>query len=750
MQKTSSHDSIRIRGARENNLKDISLDVPKHKITVFTGVSGSGKSSLVFDTIAAESQRQLNETYSSFIRHRLAHYGQPDADLLENLPVSIVIDQKRLGNNARSTVGTVTDIYTFLRLLFSRIGMPFVGYSHVFSFNDPEGMCPHCQGLGTEQTVNLDALIDRTKSLNEGAINFPTLEPGGYRWKRYAYSGLFDNNKKLGDYTKDEWDTLLNKVDVKITNPQPGYPPSHRYRGILVRFKEDFFSKDSRELKTHGDALKKVVTKGVCPECHGARLNKKVLSCKVQGKNISDCSAMQINDLLPFLKQVTQPKAKTIITEMNERLESIIEIGLGYLSLDRQTGTLSGGESQRIKMVKHLGSSLSDIVYIFDEPSTGLHPSNVNKLNHLLKQLRDKGNTILVVEHDPDIIETADHVIDMGPGAGTKGGTIVYQGTLKDFKQAGTLTARFLHRPPAIKENPRQSDQSISIKNARLHNLQNVSVSIPKNVLTVVTGVAGSGKSSLIHGVLTKQHPEAIVIDQSSIHTSKRSNPASFSGIFDTIRQLFAKANNVSASLFSFNSEGACPECKGLGVTTTDLAFMDPVVTVCERCGGKRFTDQTLSYTLNGKNINEVLHMSVSKALDFFDDPEITHTLQQMEEVGIGYLELGQSLNTLSGGERQRIKLALELKKQGNIYILDEPTTGLHMSDVDRLVGIMNRLVDNGCTVIVIEHNLDVISQADWIIDMGPGAGHDGGKVIFEGTPYDIKKDSKSITGKYL
>lgn len=742
--------NIRVIGARENNLKDVTLDIPKHKITVFTGVSGSGKSSLVFDTIAAESQRQLNETYSSFIRHRLAHYGQPDVDLLENLSVAMVVDQKRIGSNARSTVGTITDIYTFLRLLFSRVGAPFVGYSHVFSFNDPEGMCTRCQGLGTEQTVKIERLIDTSKSLNEGAINFPTFEPGGYRWKRYAYSGLFDNDKKLKDYTADEWDTLLNKTDVRVTNPHPDYPPSHRYRGIAVRFREDFFAKDSRELKTHAAALKRVVEKGVCPACHGARLNPKTLGCTVNGKNIAACAAMQISDLREFLGGVTDAKAKTIVQEMDERLKSLVEIGLGYLSLDRQTGTLSGGESQRIKMVKHLGSSLNDLTYIFDEPSTGLHPSNVHKLNMLLQQLRDKGNTVLVVEHDPDVIAVADYIVDMGPGAGHAGGTVVYQGELKDFRSANTLTARFLHRQLAAKQAVRQPKGYMHIQDATLHNLHHVNVAIPKSVLTVVTGVAGSGKSSLIHGVFAAQHPEAITIDQSAIHASKRSTPASYTGVLDPIRSLLAKANGVPASQFSFNSEGACPECKGLGVTSTDLAFMDPIITVCEVCEGKRFTAKTLSYTLRGKNIDDILRMSVDDACTFFNESDIHNALLQMQEVGIGYLELGQSLDTLSGGERQRIKLAVHLKKQGNIYILDEPTTGLHMSDVERLIGIMNRLVDQGSTVIVIEHNLDVISQADWVIDVGPGAGHDGGQVIFEGTPVAMQQNNHSVTGKYL
>lgn len=741
---------IHVKGARENNLKDVSIDIPKHKITVFTGVSGSGKSSLVFDTIAAESQRQLNETYPSFIRHRLSHLGQPDVDLLENLSVAVVIDQKQIGNNARSTVGTATDIYTFLRLLYSRIGVPFVGYSQVFSFNDPAGMCEHCQGIGVEKKLNVDALIDRTKSLNEGAINFPTFQPGGYRWKRYAYSGLFDNDKKLADYSKDEWDTLLNKVDVKIEHPLPGWPPSHRYRGILVRFAEDFFSKNSRELKTHAAALARVVATQTCPVCHGARLNKKVLSSKINEKNIAQCAAMQISDLIDFLATINAPKARTIIQEMSERLKSVAEIGLGYLSLDRTTSTLSGGESQRIKMVKYLGSSLSDMLYIFDEPSTGLHPSNVGQLNVLLKRLRDKGNTVLVVEHDPDVIKIADHIVDMGPGAGVHGGEVMFQGSLTDLKRSTTRTAQFLKRIHSPKKHVRQPTGRVSIVNASLNNLKNVSVDIPTGILTAVTGVAGSGKSSLIYGVLAKQYPEATVIDQRAIHASKRSNPASFIGVLDSIRQLFAAANKVDASQFSYNSTGACPECKGLGVVTTDLAFMDPIVTVCELCKGKRFTDETLRFKLRNKNIYDVLKMSVEEAAEFFKETVIRNALNAMNMVGLEYLELGQPLNTLSGGERQRIKLALELQKKNTIYILDEPTTGLHMSDVSRLIGIMDNLVDNGGTVIVIEHNLDVIVRADWVIDVGPGAGHEGGRVVFEGVPGDIKHNANSITGAYL
>lgn len=746
----NKHNAIRIIGARENNLKNVSVDVPKKKITVFTGVSGSGKSSLMFDTIAAESQRQLNETYSSFIRHRMMHYGQPEVDGLYNLPVSIVVDQKRIGGNARSTVGTVTDIYTFLRLLFSRIGEPFVGYSHIFSFNDPEGMCPHCQGLGTEQKLDIDKLIDKEKSLNEGAINFPTFQPGGYRWKRYAYSGLFDNDKKLKDYTEDEWDTLLNKTDVKVTSAHPEYPSTHRYRGIIVRFYEDFFAKESRELKTHATDLQRVSVKAACPVCHGARLNKKVLNCRINGKNIAECAALQVSDLVAFIEDVHHAKAVTIKQDIIDRLHNLISIGLGYISLDRQTNTLSGGESQRIKMVKHLGSSLSDIAYIFDEPSIGLHPSNVHHLNELLIRLRDKGNTVLVVEHDPDVMKIADHIIDMGPQAGVRGGEVMFTGSFAELQQADTLTARYLKRQKEPKQEVRQAIGSLQIDHASLYNLNDVSVSIPTGVLTVVTGVAGSGKSTLINRVFAEQHPDAIVIDQSAIHASKRSNPASFTGILDPIRRLFAAENNVSQSLFSANSYGACPECKGLGLTYTDLAFMDPIVTVCELCKGKRFTDEVLTYTLRGKNIYDVLMMSVHEAVTFFSEPEIHDILVAMEDVGIGYLTLGQPLNTLSGGERQRIKLAIQLRKQGQIYILDEPTTGLHMSDIDRLLGIMNRLVDNGSTVIVVEHNLDVISQADWIIDMGPGAGYDGGKVVFEGTPLDIRQAKESITGKYI
>lgn len=745
------HNWIHVAGARENNLKNVTLSIPKKKLTVFTGVSGSGKSSLVFDTIAAESQRQLNDTFTSFVRHRLPHYGQPDVDSLQNLSVAIVVDQKRIGGNARSTVGTVTDIYSLLRLLYSRIGKPFVGYSDVFSFNNPQGMCPKCEGLGTVAAIHVERLLDRNKSLNEGAIQFPTFRPGEWRWKRYVCSGLFDNDKKLRDYTEEEWDTLLYKTDMKIKDPGPGWPPTSKYEGIIPRFERSFLAKESEEAKTrYKEEFDRIVTRGQCPLCHGARLQASVLNCTINGRSIADCAAMQVTDLIPFMRAIDAPAAATVVSAILERLESLIGIGLGYLSLNRETSTLSGGESQRVKMVRHLGSSLTDITYIFDEPSVGLHPRDVHRLNRLMQQLRDKGNTVLVVEHDPDVIAIADHIVDMGPEAGSKGGRIVYEGSLEGLAASGTLTGRHLgHRPP-LNRSPRHPQGWLAIKRASLHNLKDVSVNIPKGVLTAVTGVAGSGKSSLVNGVLPDFYPEAVFIDQGSLRGSKRSNAATYTGIMDPIRSLFAQANRVSASLFSFNSEGACPECKGLGKIYTDLAFMDPIVSVCEVCQGRRFTEHVLTHTLRGKHIGDVLEMSVAEAKEFFRDDAIRPVLERLSDVGLDYITLGQPLSTLSGGERQRIKLAAEMESGGHIYVFDEPTTGLHMSDVARLIGLMNRLVDKGSTVIVIEHNLDVISQADWIIDMGPGAGHEGGQVIFEGYPEDLIRSRHSVTGQYV
>ncbi|MGG4393955.1 excinuclease ABC subunit UvrA [Paenibacillus thiaminolyticus] len=745
------HNWIHVAGARENNLKNVTLSIPKKKITVFTGVSGSGKSSLVFDTIAAESQRQLNDTFTSFVRHRLPHYGQPDVDSLENLSVAIVVDQKRIGGNARSTVGTVTDIYSLLRLLYSRIGKPFVGYSDVFSFNNPQGMCPKCEGLGTVAAIHVESLLDRNKSLNEGAIQFPTFRPGEWRWKRYVCSGLFDNDKKLRDYTEEEWDTLLYKTDVKIKDPGPGWPPTSKYEGIIPRFERSFLTKESEEAKTrYKEEFDRIVTRGQCPLCHGARLQASVLNCTINGRSIADCAAMQVTDLVSFMRVIDAPAAVTVVSAILERLESLIGIGLGYLSLNRETSTLSGGESQRVKMVRHLGSSLTDITYIFDEPSIGLHPRDVHRLNTLMQQLRDKGNTVLVVEHDPDVIAIADHIVDMGPEAGSKGGRIVYEGSLEGLAVSGTLTGRHLgHRPP-LNRAPRPPQGWLAIERASLHNLKDVSVKIPQGVLTAVTGVAGSGKSSLVNGVLPQFYPEAVFIDQGALRGFKRSNPATYTGIMAPIRGLFAQANRVSASLFSFNSEGACPECKGLGRTYSDLAFMDPIVSVCEVCQGRRFTEDVLLHSLRGKHIGDILEMSLAEAKEFFREDAIRPVLERLSDVGLDYITLGQPLSTLSGGERQRLKLAAEMESGSQIYVFDEPTTGLHMSDVARLRGLMNRLVDNGSTVIVIEHNLDVISQADWIIDMGPGAGHEGGQVIFAGIPEKLIHCRHSLTAQYV
>jgi len=749
---TGKNDLIIIKGARENNLKNIDVSIPKQQITVLTGVSGSGKSSLVFDTIAAEAQRQLNETFSSFIRHRLPHYGQPDADLMENLSPAIIVDQKQIRGNARSTVGTITDIYSLLRLLFSRIGKPFVGYSNVFSFNHPEGMCPVCDGLGTVTAVDEGKLFDRSKSLNEGAILFPSFEPGTALWKRFVLSGYFDNNKKLAHYTKKEWELLLYQEEIKPDHPKAGWWPSAKYEGVIPRFKKRFLGKEAEEnKKSLQPALKRVVTKGPCPECHGARLNARIRSSKIHGKNIAEYAALQVTDLIREIARIKEPQAVTMVAAITERLTHLVEIGLGYLSLNRETSTLSGGESQRVKMVRHLGSSLSDMLYIFDEPSSGLHARDVHQLNVLMQRLRDKGNTVLVVEHDPDVILEADHIIDMGPGAGKHGGEVVFQGSVKGLLRSGTLTGKYLRKPAPVKQAVRQWEDSLVIRHAKLHNLKNVSVNIPKGVLTVVTGVAGSGKSSLINGMVPRLYPDTICIDQGALGGSIRSNPATYTGISDMIRHLFSKSNKVSAGLFSFNSEGACPACKGLGVTSLDLAFMDDIVTTCEVCHGRRFTPEVLAYKFRGKSIDEVLQLNVAEALGFFSGEDgILEVLQRLQETGLSYLSLGQPLDSLSGGERQRIKLATELERTGNIYVLDEPTTGLHLSDVGNLIVLLNKLVDNGSTVIVIEHNLDVIGQADWLIDMGPGAGREGGTIVFEGTPAAILGEQSSLTGTFL
>ncbi|QEH42911.1 excinuclease ABC subunit UvrA [Chitinophaga sp. XS-30] len=742
---------IRIRGARENNLKNISLDIPKRRISIFTGVSGSGKSSIVFDTIGAEAQRQLNETFSMFIRNRLPRISQPDADEIGHLSTAIVIDQKRLGGNSRSTMGTITDISAVLRLLFSRIGQPFAGYSNAFSFNDPAGMCQECMGVGKKIELDLDRFLDKSKSLNEGAILFPIFAVGTWYWKSYVYSGLLDNDRKLEDYSEAEWQTLLygkGSFEAVLDN---NVPVNAKFEGLIDKFNRLYIQKDSAEMsdRTRKKA-EQFLKMGQCPQCRGARLNEAALSCRINGLNIAEMSAMEVSALTGIVRQITDPVAAPMVATLATRLQHLVDIGLGYLSLDRETATLSGGESQRIKMVKHLNSSLADIIYIFDEPSIGLHPRDVHRLNELLVKLRDKGNTILVVEHDPDVIRIADHIVDIGPKAGSNGGEVVYQGDYKGLLASGTLTGKSLHQQVKIKPSVRQRTGALAIRHASIHNLQDVSVDIPTGVLTAITGVAGSGKSSLINKVFLSQHPEAVVIDQSAVGTSIRSNPATYTGIMDDIRQLFGKANNVSASLFSFNSKGACPGCQGLGFILTDLAFLEPIRTTCEICDGRRFSEEVLQYAFQGKNITEVLEMTVEQALAFFRRKEVQQKLKAMYDVGLDYLTLGQPLSTLSGGECQRIKLAGELHKRGSIYVMDEPTTGLHLSDTGHLLEIMDRLVDLGNTVIVIEHNTDVIRHADWIIDLGPGGGKEGGRIVFEGTPRDILQAEGSLTGKYL
>ena len=746
-----SQEYIEIRGARENNLKNVSLRIPKRKITIFTGVSGSGKSSIVFDTIAAEARRQLNETFSTFVQNFLPRYAQPEADAIENLSMAIVVDQKRLGGGSHSTVGTITDIYSVLRLLYSRVGQPFVGYSNVFSFNDPQGMCPNCNGIGRKIDVDLDKFLDTSKSLNEGAILYPEYAVESWGWSILTQSGLFDNDKKLADYSEEEMNLLLHSKPYKVKMQMGSKSVNMTFEGIIDKFNRKYVTGD---VKTYSERTQKSVepymTFGPCSLCKGTRLSQAALSCKINGRNIAELAAMEADELIEVIREIKDPVAAPMVENLIERLQHMIDIGLEYISLNRETDTLSGGESQRIKMVKHLGSSLVDVLYIFDEPSIGLHPRDVHRLNDLLRKLRDKGNTVLVVEHDPAVIRVADHIVDVGPHAGSRGGTVVYQGDVAELLKADTLTGKHMNQSMPIKSTFRKPKGKLPIINARANNLQNVSVDIPAGVLTVVTGVAGSGKSSLIHYSFLPQSPDAIVIDQSAVGVSSRSNPATYTGIMDDIRKAFATANKVSPSLFSFNSKGACETCQGLGVIYTNLAFMDEVKIPCETCGGKRFKDEVLAYTLDGKSISDVLSMSVREALEFFTPKEIVRRLQALSDVGLDYLTLGQPLSTLSGGECQRIKLASELHKKGSIYVMDEPTTGLHMSDISHLLAIMNRLVDTGNTVIVIEHNLDIIKNADWIIDMGPEGGNKGGKVMFEGTPQQLLKAPHSLTSAYL
>jgi excinuclease UvrABC ATPase subunit len=740
---------IEIRGARENNLKSVNLRIPKRKITIFTGVSGSGKSSIVFDTIAAESQRLLNENFSMFVRNFLPKSPQPDADALENLSMAVIVDQKRLGGGSTSTLGTITDIAPLLRIMFSRAGKPYIGYSNSFSFNDPAGMCPECSGVGKKMGIKTDGFWDLNKSLNEGAVTVPIFAP--YENATYASSGFFDNHKKLKDFTKEEMELLLHGKDLKFKLQIGGGSMNASYYGIVEKLTRSYIRRD---LKTLSERTQKQVAPYLsmepCTVCHGARLSQAALSCKINGYNIADLAAMQISELIGIVQKIDDPVAKSAVKTLTERLQHLIDIGLEYLTLNRETDTLSGGESQRVKMVKHLSGSLVDVTYVFDEPSVGLHPRDVHRLNELLQKLRDKGNTVLVVEHDPDVIQVADHIVDVGPRAGRDGGEIVYEGTYAGLLKAKTLTGRHLKDALPIKPDFRKAQGQLPITNATLNNLQNVSVNIPTGVLTVVTGVAGSGKSSLINQVFLQQHSDAVVIDQSGVGANSRSSPATYTGIMDDVRKAFAAANKVDAGLFSFNSKGACENCGGAGVIYTDLAFLEGVKTPCEICQGKRFKDEVLAYHLGGKSVSDVLEFTVAQALEFFDHKDIVKRLQAMNDVGLHYLTLGQPLSTLSGGECQRIKLASELHKKGSIYVMDEPTTGLHMSDITHLLEIMNRLVESGNTVIVIEHNLDIIRQADWIIDMGPEGGNKGGRVIFEGTPKELVGAKGSLTGQYL
>lgn len=741
---------IEIRGARENNLKNVSVKIPKRKITIFTGVSGSGKSSLVFDTIAAESQRLLNENFSMFVRNFLPRISQPEADDIKNLSMAVIVDQKPLGGGSHSTVGTVTDIATALRLMFSRFGKPQVGNANMFSFNDPAGMCSNCNGLGQKLGLDMDKAFDMSKSINEGAIQLPEYV-GEKSWglEIVKHSKLFDNDKKLKDFSQKELDDLYHSKPIP-TDTMKGV--KLKFEGVVDKFvrkyiiEHDYRAMSERTQKQIGP----FVAMGPCELCHGARINQKALACKIDGHNIAEFSAMQIDKLAEVINRLDSKENHALIKTVAERLGNLVEIGLGYLTLDRATDTLSGGESQRVKLVKHLNGSLVDVMYIFDEPSVGLHPRDVHRLNELLAKLRDQGNTVLVVEHDPDVIKAADHVVDVGPRAGADGGRVVFEGAYSELLKAKTLTGEHLKDQAPVKREFRQPTGKLAVKDAHANNLQHVDVDIPTGVFTVITGVAGSGKSSLIHQVFLKQHPGAIVVDQTAVGTSNRSNPATYVGIFDVIRKAFAKSNKVDAGLFSFNSKGACDNCKGAGFLSQNLGFLDDAKTPCDVCDGKRFKDEVLAYKYNGKSITEVLGLTMAEAHEFFDLPEIAQTLQALNEVGLEYLTLGQPLSTLSGGECQRIKLASELHKKGTVYVLDEPTTGLHISDITRLQKLIDHLVDEGNTVITIEHNVDVIRQADWVIDLGPEGGDRGGKIMFEGTPADLQSSKKALIAEYL
>ncbi|MGW5877331.1 ATP-binding cassette domain-containing protein [Nocardiopsis terrae] len=741
-----THDTIEVRGARENNLDNVSLDIPKRRLSVFTGLSGSGKSSLVFGTIAAESQRLINETYTAFLQSFMPSVGRPDVDALRNLSAAIIVDQERMGANSRSTVGTATDAHAMLRIVFSRAGTPRLEPSSVFSFNNSEGMCPECEGLGRTNQIDVEELYDRDLSLNEGAITVPGYAVDNWYWQVFAHSGLLDPDRKLRDYTDEEWQSFLYQPATKVkvgTN-------NLSYEGLVPKIKRTYLAKDREKMQSSIRAfVDRAVVFSVCPECAGTRLNASARQVRVNRRTITECASMQISDLTEFVRDIDEPSVKPLVDNLAHTLGSLVEVGLGYLSLDRESGTLSGGEAQRVKMVRHLGSSLSDVTYVFDEPTVGLHPHDIERMNNLLLSLRDNGNTVLVVEHKPETIAIADHVVDLGPGAGPDGGTVTYTGDVAGLRGSGTLTGRHLDHRAQLRESVRTPTGAIPVRGARSHNLRDVSVDIPLGVLTVVTGVAGSGKSSLIHGALPGRE-DVVVVDQSAIRGSRRSNPATYTGLLDPIRTAFARANKVKSSLFSANSEGACGECKGAGVIYTDLAMMAGVASTCEKCQGRRFRAEVLEHKLRGRDISEVLAMSVVEARDFFTSGNARTILDRMYDVGLGYLGLGQPLTTLSGGERQRLKLAVSMARKGAVYVLDEPTTGLHLADVDRLLALLDRLVDDGNTVVVIEHHQAVMAHADHVIDLGPGAGHDGGRIVFEGTPAELVDGAETLTARHL
>ena len=740
------HNLIRVRGARENNLRGVDVDVPKRRLTVFTGVSGSGKSSLVFGTIAAESQRLINETYSAFVQGFMPTLARPEVDLLDGVSAAIIVDQERMGANSRSTVGTATDAHAMLRIVFSRLGAPSAGPSFHYSFNQPAGACPSCEGRGSVTDIDVGELIDEDLTLAEGAITIPGYTPDGWQVRIYSESGFFDASKPIREFTEQERRHFLygepTKVKIATINMS--------YEGLVPRVRKTFLQKDPDALQPHLRAfVDRAVTFTACAECGGARLNQAALASKIGELNIADAARMQISDLAGWVRTLDQPSVAPLVATLQQTLDSFVEIGLGYLSLERPAGTLSGGEAQRTRMIRHLGSSLTDVSYVFDEPTIGLHPHDIQRMNELLLRLRDKGNTVLVVEHKPETIAIADHVVDIGPGAGVNGGQICYVGTVEGLRRSGTLTGRHLDDRVSIKPSVRTAKGTLAIRDARSHNLRGVDVDIPLGVLTVVTGVAGSGKSSLIHGSMPKD-AGVVEVDQSAIRGSRRSNPATYTGLLDPVRTAFAKANKVKPALFSANSAGACQNCQGLGVIYTDLAMMAGVATVCEECGGRRFDESVLQYTLRGRNIADVFAMSVEEAHEYFTEKPIAAILTRMRDVGLGYLSLGQPLNTLSGGERQRLKLAIHMARDGGTYVLDEPTTGLHLADVQQLLRLLDRLVDSGKTVIVIEHHQAVMAHADWIIDLGPGAGHDGGCVVFTGTPEELVAARSTLTGKHL